>query len=89
MALTADGSTTLQEVLRQMRAIPQVRERDKSTFVLLGQPFATFDEADGVLSVSLRKASGTGTDRFPLADASQRRKVVDEAKRRAAKIVDE
>ena len=89
MALTTDGSTTLQEVLRQMRAIPQVRERDKSTFVLLGQPFATFDDAGGVLSVSLRKASGTGTDLFPLADASQRRKFVDEAKRRAAKIVDE
>ena len=89
MPLSAESLAALQEVLRQVRAIPQLRERDKGTFLLLGQPFATFDEQDGVPSVALRKASGTGTDRFPLADASQRRKFVDEAKRRATKIVDE
>ncbi len=89
MPLSAEALTTLQEVLRQIRAIPQLRERDKSTFVLLGQPFATFDEADGALSVALRKASGSGTDRFALDDVPARRKFVDEAKRRAAKLTDE
>jgi hypothetical protein len=89
MPLSAEGVKTLQELLRQIRAIPQLRERDASTFVLLGQPFATFDDAGGGLSVALRKASGTGTDRFALDDASQRRKFVDEAKRRAAKLADE
>ena len=89
MALTADGTTTLQEVLRQMRAIPELRERGTGAFILLGQSFATFDDAGGVLSVALRKASGPGTDRFPLADAAQRRTFVDEAKRRAAKLVDD
>ncbi len=89
MSLTAESIAELQETLRQVRAIPQLRERDRSTFMLLGQPFATFDNAGGVLSVALRKASGTGTERFALADPSQRRKFVDEAKRRAAKLVDE
>ena len=89
MPITPEGLSTLQEVLRQTRAIPQLRERDKGEFLLLGQPFATFDDAGGVLSVALRKASGAGTDRFPLADASQRRKFVDEAKRRATKITDD
>lgn len=89
MPLSPEALATLQETLRQVRAIPQLRERDKSTFLLQGQPFATFDEVDGVLSVALRKASGVGTDRFALGDAPARRKFVDEAKRRATKITDE
>lgn len=89
MTIGDEGMAALQEVLRQMRAIPQVRERDKGTFTLLGQPFATFTEMDGALSVALRKAAGTGTERFALDDPPQRRKFIDEAKRRAAKFVDE
>ena len=38
MALTADGLTTLQELLRQMRAIPQLREQRPGTYVLLEEP---------------------------------------------------
>jgi hypothetical protein len=89
MPITAESLSTLQEVLRQIRAIPQLRERDKGEFMLLGQAFATFDDAGGTLSAALRKASGTGTDRFPLSDASQRRKFVDEAKRRATRLIDD
>jgi hypothetical protein len=89
MPINAESLSALQEVLRQIRAIPQLREREQGVFMLLGQPFATFDDAGGVLSVALRKAAGTGTERFALADASQRRKFVDEAKRRATKITDD
>ena len=87
--LTAEGSATLQETVRQVRAIPQLREKQKGTYELLGQAFVVFGEVDGTLHADLRKVSGTGIERFALADAATRRKFVDEAKRRAAKLTDE
>ena len=48
-----------------------------------------FHEVDGKLSAELRKASGSGFDRFAVETAPEQRKFVDEAKRRATKIVDD
>lgn len=84
-----DALATLQETIRQLRAIPQVRERSPGLFQLLGQTFIAIHDDGGKLSAELRKASGSGLDRFPLDDSPARRKLVDEAKRRAAKLCDE
>ncbi len=78
----------LQELMRQLRAIPQLREKQAGTFYLAGQAFVHFHEAAGRLHADLKKASGTGFDRYPVDTAPEQRKFIDEAKRRAAKIVD-
>jgi hypothetical protein len=80
---------SIQETLRQLRTIPQLREQRTGVYGLLGQTFVQFREVDGKLIAELRKASGSGTDRFPVGTAPEQRKLIDEAKRRAAKIVDD
>jgi hypothetical protein len=79
----------LQELLRQLRAIPQVREKQAGIFHLAGQAFIHFHDTDGKLHADLKKASGTGFDRYAVDTAPEQRKLVDEAKRRAAKMMDE
>ena len=79
----------LQELLRQLRGIPQVRETHPGVFHLAGQAFVHFHELDGKLHADLRKGSGTGFDAYGVETAPEQRKLVDETKRRAAKITDE
>ncbi len=79
----------LQETIRRLRSVPQLREKSPGVFHLLGQPFVHFDDSDGRLHADLRKVSGTGFDRYPLDSAPEQRKFVDEAKRRATRIGDE
>ena len=87
--ITPEGLAKLVELLRQLRAIPQLREKQKGSFDLLGQRFVDLREDGEQLHADLRKAAGMGTERFPLDDSPQRRKFVDEAKRRATKLVDD
>jgi hypothetical protein len=84
-----EALATLQETIRQLRAIPQLREKTPGSFHLAGQPFVHFHDTDGRLHADLRKLSGTGFDRYPVDTAPEQRKFVDEAKRRAGKIVDD
>lgn len=84
-----EALTKLQELIRQLRGIPQVREKSPGTFHLLGQAFVHFHETDGKLHADLRKASGTGFDRYAVDTSPEQRKLIDEARRRAAKITDE
>ena len=86
---SAEALARLQEPIRQLRAIPQLREKQAGTFHLVGQPFIHFQETEGRLHGDLRKASGTGFDRMPVDTAPEQRRFVDEAKRRATKITDE
>lgn len=79
----------LQELIRQLRAVPQVREKQPGTFHLVGQPFVHFHDSDGKLHADLRKLSGTGFDRYAVDTSPEQRKFIDEAKRRATKITDE
>jgi hypothetical protein len=87
--ITPEGLAKLVELVRQVRAIPQLREKQKGSFDLLGQRFVDLREDGDQLYADLRKAAGMGTERFPLDDSSQRRKFVDEAKRRATRLVDD
>jgi len=79
----------LQEVLRQLRSIPQLREKQPGIFYLTGQAFVHFHDEGGALHADLKKVSGTGFDVFAVDTAPDQRKFVDEAKRRAAKHGDE
>ena len=84
-----EALASLQEVIRQLRTTPQVRERAPGSFHLLGRPFVQIHDDAGRLSAELQKTSGAGMDRLALDAAPDRRKFVDEAKRRAAKLTDE
>ena len=84
-----EALAALQEVVRQLRGIPQVREQRPGVFHLLGKPYVQLQETDGRLSAEVRKLSGSGSERFAIDSAPEQRRIVDEAKRRAAKIVDE
>ena len=79
----------IQELIRQLRRIPQVREKQAGTFHLVGQAFVQFHEDEGKLIADLKKASGTGFDRYPVDASPDQRKFIDEAKRRAAKMTDD
>lgn len=84
-----EALASLTETIRQLRAVPHVREKRPGEFHLQDQPFVQFHETDGALVADLRKASGSGFERLPVDEAPQQRKFVDEAKRRAAKLTDE
>ncbi len=84
-----EALATLQPLVRQVRAIPQVREKQPGMFHLMGQAFVHFHDDSGKLSADLRKASGSGFDRYPVDTPPDQRKFIDEAKRRAAKLTDE
>ncbi len=88
-APSTEALAKLQETFRQLRAIPQVRERSPGLFQLQGQAFVQIHDIDGTLRADLKKISGTGVDRYALDDAPLQRKFIDEAKRRAAKATDE
>jgi hypothetical protein len=79
----------LQEAIRQLRSIPQLREKQPGTFYLVGQAFVHFHDEGGKLHADLKKLSGTGFDAYPVDTAPEQRKFVDEAKRRATKMTDE
>ena len=79
----------LQETVRQLRAIPQLRERQPGIFHLTGQAFVHFHDDGGALHADLKKVTGMGFDVFAVDTAPDQRKFVDEAKRRAAKLSDE
>jgi hypothetical protein len=79
----------IQELIRQLRGIAQVREKQPGIFYLLGQAFVHFHDVGGKLSADLKKVSGTGFDAYPVDTAPEQRKFIDEAKRRATKMTDD
>lgn len=79
----------LQTLIRQLRTIPQLREKQPGIFYLVGHAFVHFHDDSGKLLGDLKKASGTGFDRYPVDTSPDQRKFIDEAKRRAARLVDD
>lgn len=80
---------TLQPLIRQLRGIPQLRERQPGIFYLLNQAFVHFHVDGGGLFADLKKGSGSGFDRYPVDTPPQQRSFIDEARRRAAKLADD
>ena len=72
-------------VLRQLREIKGLREMKPGIFHLKGSAFIHFHDEAGVLVADLKKAGGSGFDRYPVDAAPGQRKLVDDAKRRVAR----
>jgi hypothetical protein len=73
-------------LLRQLRDIKLLRERQAGLFYLRTLAFVQFREDDGALCADLKKESGSDFDRFPLGTPAEQRRFIDEAKRRAARL---
>ncbi len=78
-----DALARLQPLLRQLRDIKGIREKQPGIFYLRNAAFAHFHDEAGSLHADLKKPGGSGFDRYPVNDAPQQRKFIDDAKRRA------
>ena len=72
-------------LLRQLREIKTLREMKPGIFYLKGSAFIHFHDEAGALVADLKKAGGSGFDRYPVDAATGQRKFADDAKRRAAR----
>jgi hypothetical protein len=72
-------------LLRQLREIKTLREKSPGIFYLKGSAFIHFHAEAGALVADLKKASGTGFDRYPVDTSTGQRKLVEDAKRRAGR----
>ena len=72
-------------LLRQLREIKTLREMKPGIFYLKGGAFIHFHDEAGVLVADLKKASGSGFDRYAVDTPTGQRKLVDDAKRRAGR----
>ena len=75
----------LQPLLRQLREIKGPREMKPGIFYLKGSAFIHFHDEAGALVADLKKAGGSGFDRYPVDTPAGQRKLVDDAKRRVAR----
>jgi len=73
-------------LLRQLREIKGLTEKQPGIFYLRSNAFLHFHDEQGALSVDLKKPGGMGFERYPIDTPAQQRKLVDDAKRRAAKL---
>lgn len=72
-------------LLRQLREIKGLREMKPGSFYLKGSAFIHFHTEAGVLMADLKKAGGSGFDRYPVDTPPGQRKLADDAKRRAGR----
>ena len=72
-------------LLRQLRALPGLREMKPGIFYLKGSAFVHFHEEAGALIADLKRARGGGFDRYPVDAPPGQRKLIDDAKRRVAR----
>ena len=72
-------------LLRQLREIKSLREMKPGIFYLKGSAFIHFHDEAGALVADLKKAGGSGFDRYPVDTPTGQRKLVDDAKRRAGR----
>jgi hypothetical protein len=72
-------------LLRQLREIKGLREMKPGIFYLKGSAFIHFHDEAGALVADLKKAGGSGFDRYPVDTPPGQRKLVDDAKRRAGR----
>jgi hypothetical protein len=72
-------------LLRQLREIKALREMKPGIFYLKGSAFIHFHDEAGALTADLKKAGGSGFDRYALDTPTGQRKLVDDAKRRVGR----
>ena len=76
-------------LLRQLREIRGLREMTPGIFYLKGSAFLHFHDDAGALVGDLKKAGGSGFERYPVDTAPGQRKLLDDAKRRVSRHDDE
>ncbi len=76
-------------VLRQLREIKGVQEKQPGIFYARRDAFVHFHDVGGVLHADLKKPGGSGFDRYPLTTPAEQRKLVEDAKLRARRLDDE
>jgi hypothetical protein len=76
-------------LLRQLREIKSLTEKSPGIFYLKGSAFLHFHDEAGALVADLKKAGGSGFDRYPVETPAGQRKLVDDAKRRAGRSDDD
>lgn len=76
-------------LLRQLREIKGLKEKQPGIFYLRSNAFLHFHDEKGMLCVDLKKPGGSGFDRYAIATAPEQRKLLDDAKRRAARADDD
>jgi hypothetical protein len=72
-------------LLRQLRDIKGLREMKPGIYYCRGAAFVHFHDEAGVLVADLKKAGGSGFDRYAVDTPAGQRKLVDDAKRRAGR----
>ena len=70
-------------LLRQLREIKGLKEVKPGIFYCRGAAFVHFHDEQGALVADLKRASGSGFDRYPLATPQGQRKLLDDTRRRA------
>ena len=81
-----DALKPLLPLLRQLREIKGLKEKQPGIFYLRSSAFLHFHDEQGTLYADLKKAGGMGFERYALDTPPQQRKLVVAAKRRAAKL---
>jgi hypothetical protein len=69
-------------LLRQLRELKGLREIKPGVYHLKGSAFLHFHDDAGAMMADLKKAGGSGWDRYPVDTPAAQRKLVDDAKRR-------
>ncbi len=72
-------------LLRQLRSISELREMKPGIFYLKGSAFIHFHDDAGALFADLKKAGGSGFDRYPVDAPPGQRRLLDDAKRRVSR----
>ncbi len=92
MNLPLDPQTLepLRAMLRQLRDIKGVTERRPGVFYVGSTLLLQIGrDAHGGVHADIRRVASSASDRMPLDGAEQQRRVVDEARKRAAKLDDD
>ncbi|MEO7055241.1 MAG: hypothetical protein ABI281_07470 [Caldimonas sp.] len=76
-------------LLRKLRDIEGLKETQPGIFQARRDAFIHFQDEGGMLHADLKKAGGSGFDRYPLATPAEQRKLVDDARLRASRLDDE
>ena len=85
----AEALKPLAPLLRQLREIKGVKEKSAGIFHGRNEAFIHFHVEGDALFADLKKAGGSGFDRYPLADPAAQRKLVDDARLRARRFDDD
>ena len=81
-----DALQALLPLLRQLRDIKGLKEKQPGIFYCRGAAFLHFHDEAGTLVADLKKPGGSGFDRFPLGTPAAQRSLVDAARQRAARL---